>query len=710
MAHAHPPTFTYFLGFTRWPMNQQQGSAAAAAVGSGSHYYANAASNNTTTIQSPNVISRTPPSTPLPIFQVSSSSPPINFSPVCCQSHLQTHQHQHSRDGGVLLHVVAQKHAEMCGDLNDAKVAFKDFSKMFRLKQKEGEWRNAYIFGIESFDKYPARFHWKICLELADLAKRKNLIDVARFWYHQVNLLQPFAAPGWVEHAKLEEEYGDLNRCREIIKHGLLFVPHHETLMVKILKLEEKTDNIQAARVILSQLQGIPGDKAYKTIFEGALMESRAGNILAARNILRYLMFHMRWYGPVYHAAFSLEEKHGHYRNARTIIERGLAEIPRYGPLWFGAFRLYEKIGVKDEVLRNAIQMAAGVISKELIWKVYFEASQIEERRGSFDKARQDYVQSVKYCPKNLKWKVWLGGARMELRAGNLYAARLLLNRSMEEVPQKTRAMVLLECARLEEFAGNIQRAREILTRARSETCYEWKVFLESVLLEIRCGDMTAALSAAQQALEIHSGTGRLWAVLIQLKQLEGQEEQLRVFKQAYQEVPKSGEVWCEGARIHLDPTSTHFCLTTARRYLEFAVKFTPQYGDSFVELLRLEMLEHGVDYVPDDLVKQCVNADPNYGAMWFQCKESVLDTALEVLIRAKSLVLREIYDNRSLYQRAMLNDWDFSSRDAALLKARSEWQQRNMNSLELLYPCAGSLCPADRHRMLFGSSASFHD
>jgi len=34
--------------------------------------------------------------------------------------------------------------------------------------------------------------------------------------------------------------------------------------------------------------------------------------------------------------------------------------------------------------------------------------------------------------------------------------------------------------------------------------------------------------------------------------------------------------------------------LADARRFLQFAIQFTPQYGDSFVESLRLEMIEKG--------------------------------------------------------------------------------------------------------------------
>jgi hypothetical protein len=64
------------------------------------------------------------------------------------------------------------------------------------------------------------------------------------------------------------------------------------------------------------------------------------------------------------------------------------------------------------------------------------------------------------------------------------------------------------------------------------------------------------------------------------------------VLYRALQVVPKSGEVWCEGARVLLNPLSLDiFDPCQAFKFLSFAIMFTPQYGDSFVEYVRLEML-----------------------------------------------------------------------------------------------------------------------
>jgi la-related protein 1 len=148
---------------------------------------------------------------------------------------------------------------------------------------------------------------------------------------------------------------------------------------------------------------------------------------------VQYLMAHVPWYGPIYNEAFRLEEKCEHNATALSIVERGLKEIPRYGPLWFGAFRLCERLDLqqgRDKLAlgrvpemartREAIMRALGSISKELIWKVHFEAAQIEERAalmaaarrpGDTGRARDEllgpcrrcYVDAVLTSPTNLR-------------------------------------------------------------------------------------------------------------------------------------------------------------------------------------------------------------------------------------------------------------------------------------------------------------------
>ena len=525
-------------------------------------------------------------------------------------------------DEGVPDDPATQKKSELI-ESPATRSAFKDFYRRFRSAERTS-FQGAEDLALKSLGdgSIPGKVHWRVYLELADLAKRSNRFADARRLYQQVCQLQPYASQGWLEYSKLEEECGHLNRGARILRAGLEYCEYSENLLTRAIKHEEKMGNTNRARELLARLKHVGIEKVWRTVLEGALLEARSGNVVMARRVLKYLMHHVPWYGPLYLEAYRLERDLGRTSEALQVVERGLTAIPRYGPLWFGAFRLCEEIDISagEYNLPRTMAMidrATSSISKELIWKVHLDAAQMLERasldlKATLDEAgkgtesgqfwttlkhcRNRFAMTILNCPPNLRWKVWLASGRMEIGVGNTDRARKLFLRAHKVVPDKGRATTLLECARLEEFTGDFDLANAILCKSRIEYGTDWKVWLESVLLEIRGGQHAKAIKLAKGALDLHPGTGRLWAALVQLRYFEGGEEaQFASLKQALNAVPKSGEVWCEGGRIHLNPFSHTFNLERTRRHLFFATKFTPQYGDSFLESIRLELLEQWV-------------------------------------------------------------------------------------------------------------------
>ena len=65
-----------------------------------------------------------------------------------------------------------------------------------------------------------------------------------------------------------------------------------------------------------------------------------------------------------------------------------------------------------------------------------------------------------------------------------------------------------------------------------------------------------------------------------------------------------------------------------AEKYLNFAIQFTPQYGDSFLEMLKLYLMTGQTDKIPA-LRQSCIHSEPNYGVLWFFYKNSNLDNAM---------------------------------------------------------------------------------
>jgi len=295
--------------------------------------------------------------------------------------------------------------------------------------------------------------------------------------------------------------------------------------------------------------------------------------------------------------------------------------------------------------------------------------------------------------------------------------------------PDKVRSLTFMEFARMEEYTGDVDLARALLCKARADYWNDWKVWLESVVIEMRALNLPKAHDLALSALEVHHGTGRLWSAFVQLSRcIRGDHAQYIALRRALNAVPKSGEVWCEGARIHLNPFSNLFDLDRARRHIFFAVKFTPQYGDSFLEGARLDLLSGWLlpiaDYIweqtrssftpkkgpgdQDRLVKyitdislaisiardsshddmarriahhyiipqvrkrlrpssfrksidlsatslSCINADPNYGPLWFYCRRIQTDPPRSVLQPAVSSMMEDLQQYAHVYLAAMV-------------------------------------------------------
>ena len=266
------------------------------------------------------------------------------------------------------------------------RAVFKEFYRAFRAAERES-FQAAEDLAMKSLGdgSLPEKVHWRVFLELADLAKRSNCFVKARCLYQKVCDLQPYASQGWLEYSKLEEECGNMNRVMNILHKGLSYCEINENLLTRAVKHQEKQGNLAKARGLLARLKHASIDKVWRTVLEGALLEARSGNVAVARRVLKYLMNHVPWYGPLYLEAYKVEKDQGHPLDALQIVERGLETIPRYGPLWFAAFRLAEEIdmGRHDYTLPMAtslIERAVFSISKELVWKVYLEASQMQER------------------------------------------------------------------------------------------------------------------------------------------------------------------------------------------------------------------------------------------------------------------------------------------------------------------------------------------
>jgi hypothetical protein len=208
--------------------------------------------------------------------------------------------------------------------------------------------------------------------------------------------------------------------------------------------------------------------------------------------------------------------------------------------------------------------------------------------------------------------------------------------------------------AKVLEYGGDAVAAQRTFRQAVADYRAEWRVFLEFAQFFLHRRNVPQAIATLDDGLRTHPGSGRLWAVRVQLEAFVGLDAQAVALRKAVEAVPKSGEVWCEAARMALNPLSPFFNLAAARRYLEFAYRFTPQHGDSLFEMVRVELLEKGPRADFREIRKRFLCSEGNYGLLFIFVRRLVDRPLAGVFDDSVRIVTEDIARNKRDYARAM--------------------------------------------------------
>ena len=179
--------------------------------------------------------------------------------------------------------------------------AFKEFGKQFRQRENESlivarDYALACLSESNRDLFLPPATHWRVHLELADVAKRSNQTNVARGHYRRACALQPRASQGWLEHSKLEEESGNLSKCAKILQEGLKQCETNENLLIRAVKFYERMGDLDQARQLLARLKYLSIDKSWRTMLEGGLLEARAGRYSMVRYYCHLCVWHVTFH------------------------------------------------------------------------------------------------------------------------------------------------------------------------------------------------------------------------------------------------------------------------------------------------------------------------------------------------------------------------------------------------------------------------------
>ena len=391
---------------------------------------------------------------------------------------------------------------------------------------------------------------WKVFFDLAESFKKDyNYTDSKTFYILSI-YLQPYNSDTWLEFAKMEEDYGNLIKAKEILKRAIDYNQFNENLIIKFLRIEEKLGKIQDSRKILSGLKYQSFEKNWKLYLEGALLESKYGNPKSAERIFKALVKNIEPQGGVYLEYAKFEENLGNLNEALKICFEGISKNIRFSNLWTYFLKISERVveNINHIPLSKFLGYAINSLPRDMVWKIYLEIASFTERKMRLEDSKTFISKAIISCPENVKWKCFIMGARVELKNKNNFKAKKIINYCLNNNTEKQKAQLMIEASKIYEYQGEIDKAIQYFEYNQDYMRSEWKVYLEYIHMLIRNRRIKLAQEVVLESLRYHNLAGRLWASIIQLNHLSGKENggnnAYRIFLIAINEVPKSGEVW----------------------------------------------------------------------------------------------------------------------------------------------------------------------
>ena len=484
----------------------------------------------------------------------------------------------------------------------------------------------------------------------AEMAKRLSEVPLSLEFYAMSTKYDPTTPASWIDRAKLLDELGDYEKADAVLQEGIFKVQHCEQLIRKLLKLFERVNKLDYAKTYLGTLVNSKMIDRETVLVEGALFELRQGNVEEAMTILKSVKGQNGWKPNIYSELVQYFERSGLIMETFDIVEEGARLNPRNAIICQSLLKNQKEPSAAISILKESSRKWTNEFTDKMTTVVCESLAS----NGYLGLMRSLLSEAAAVCSPKQRYKLLFTASTIELEYGDASLSPLLLNRTLSLTPFKAKPMVLILLAKVYELNGEYDQAQQLFEKTAQEFSAEWRVFLELAQFHVHRNNVPKAIEVLSEALKLHNGSGRLWAFRVQLEAFTSVESQIQVLKKAIQAVPKSGEVWCEAARIALNPQTEYFSISSAKQFLEFAYRFTPQHGDSLVEMLRVEMLEKGLNADFSDIQKKFICSEGNYGLLFIYIRKLADRPLTEVFEDTVNEVRNDISKNSKIYSRAI--------------------------------------------------------
>ncbi len=351
-----------------------------------------------------------------------------------------------------------------------------------------------------------------------------------------------------------------------------------------------------------------------------------------------------------YQNAVFAEIGKGEYGAALEKLDRCIEYYPTRSRFRHLQLHLFQLMGTLRPSPSYFIKTARDLLP-DCQWRWLLHQAQYYADLDERDEALQTMELAERRIPKNHQspWRVslqktillWQFGAKLpEMKK---IFDELLQNK---KINPKHRHDLIILIAGIYQLFGDISPALKLLDEhaqtleAANVMKPAWHIRMEQVYALIHAGLIDEGEKLLLKLEPQYRNQGRYWMLRIQLCSGNTLEEVLKASQlilesaRDIESVRKSGEMLCEYARFLMNPTklrpsANHPCyieynLDLAQQALEKAIEITPQYAESYIELMRLYKIKGDQVDMIQNLKERFLKAPPNFwGVLYSLCVNS---------------------------------------------------------------------------------------
>ncbi|KAK8871169.1 hypothetical protein M9Y10_009082 [Tritrichomonas musculus] len=516
----------------------------------------------------------------------------------------------------------------------------------------------------------------RIYRSAAESNKKRFFNNEAIHLFKKAEEVDPTNYQHYLEHAKLLDEIGEGDEAENILILGIQKAngPISDQLMGKLLKQFERRQKFSEARkalsLVFSNYHGISSQTA-GALAEGVLFEVKHGSdVSLALNLLKTIEKKVNLKPGFFIELIETLKRRGYIKLSLQYAEKCVQRFNSMPNNWNILIIFQTTVDNTMKVLRRAKDNLSPSTTSRLEQTAAFSCAKL----GQIKRSRSIIAECAAKALNEQRWRILHNAALIELlynqdsilpsnKTEKYSLISLLFQNIVSKTPKKFYSSLQLSHAKFCEAQNDLEKAKKIYNELVDNpvTNVDWRIFLDYGMFLIRLKHYNEALEVVKKGIILHQNNGRLWALRVQLEfnQLNHDKnsnisKQLNVLREAVKNAPKSGEVWTEAARIALNPLSAYFSLKSAQFFLNTAFLFTPQYIDIFIEMVRLELLQNGMNANLDRIRELFLTGDGNYGTVIYLFRRpgnEFTNIEFEDIVKG---VKEDLQKNGKYYQRAI--------------------------------------------------------